>query len=451
MSTPQPPSKTQMRRLAWASLIGTTIEFYDFLIYGTAAALVFNKTFFPALGTASATLLSFATLGVAFVARPLGAILFGHYGDRIGRKKTLVSTLLLMGLSTVAVGLLPTTGQIGILAPILLVILRVCQGLAVGGEWAGATLLTAENAPEGKRGAYALFPQLGPSLGFVLASTTFLSTRLMMSSESFAAWGWRIPFLLSIVLIAVGMYMRMNISETATFRHNIDNHKPSGNPFLEAVTRQPREILLGAGAVSMCFAFYYIGVTYLTSYGTKNLGLSQTFVLAVGIAIGATLAVATIVGARLSDRVGRRRMMALGNLYSIVFALLMFPILSIGTTWAYIVGACLSQVGVGLAYGPVGAMLPELFATRYRYTGAGLSYNLAGVLGGAVTPLLAVQLQDSFGGLAIGVYLAGVAAVSLLCTLAGAETKQRRFDTSTEQATTAAAAPSTTDSTIPTH
>ncbi|KAF0845195.1 MFS transporter [Nocardia caishijiensis] len=432
MSTPQPPSKTQMRRLAWASLIGTTIEFYDFLISGTAAALVFNKTFFPALGTASATMLSFATLGVAFVARPLGAILFGHYGDRVGRKKTLVSTLLLMGLSTVAVGLLPTTGQIGVLAPILLVLLRVCQGLAVGGEWAGATLLTAENAPEDKRGTYALFPQLGPSLGFVLASTTFLSTRLMMSSESFAAWGWRIPFLLSIVLIAVGMYMRLNIGETATFRQAVGTQKSSRNPFLEAVTRQPREILLGTGAVSMCFAFYYIGVTYLTSYGTEKLGLSQTFVLAVGIAIGATLAVSTIVGARLSDRIGRRRMMSLGNLFSIVFALLMFPILSVGTTWAYIIGACLSQVGVGLAYGPVGAMLPELFATRYRYTGAGLSYNLAGVLGGAVTPLLAVQLQDSFGGLAIGLYLAGVAAVSLLCALAGAETSKRRFDSATD-------------------
>ncbi|MER7455110.1 MFS transporter [Nocardia beijingensis] len=418
-----------MRRLAWASLLGTTIEFYDFLVYGTAAALVFNKTFFPALGTAAATTLSFATLGVAFVMRPLGAILFGHFGDRIGRKKTLVSTLLLMGLSTVAVGLLPTTEQIGVAAPILLVLLRVCQGLAVGGEWAGATLLTAENAPEGKRGTYALFPQLGPSLGFVLASATFLATRLTMSADAFAAWGWRVPFLLSIVLIGVGMYMRMNIGETATFRRHTDNSSTGKMPLLEAATRQPREILLGAGAVSMCFAFYYIGVTYLTSYGTGPLKLSSTTVLAVGMAIGTTLAVATIVGARYSDRIGRRRMMALGNLYSIIYALLLFPILSIGTTWSFVIGACLTQIGVGLSYGPVGAMLPELFATRYRYTGAGLAYNLAGVLGGAVTPLLAVQLQDTFGGIAIGVYLAAVAAISLLCTLAGAETNERSFDT----------------------
>ncbi|GAB4586263.1 MFS transporter [Nocardia sp. IFM 10818] len=417
-----------MRRLAWASLLGTTIEFYDFLIYGTAAALVFNEAFFPALGTAAATTLSFATLGVAFVARPLGAIVFGHFGDRIGRKHTLIATLLLMGLSTVAVGLLPTTDRIGVAAPILLVVLRVCQGLAVGGEWAGATLLTAENAPEGKRGAYALYPQLGPSLGFVLASATFLVSRLTMSAESFAAWGWRIPFLLSIVLIGVGLYLRTSIQETDAFHRDAGNTGSSKLPLLESITRQPREIALGAGAVTMCFAFYYIGVTYLTSYGTTRLGLSPAAVLAVGLATGGTLAVSTIVGAYHSDRIGRRRMMAIGNLCSIVFALLLFPILDIGTTWSFVLGACLSQIGVGLAYGPVGAMLPELFATRYRYTGAGMAYNLAGVLGGAVTPLLAVQLREHFGSISIGVYLAGVATVSLLCALACGETSGRRLD-----------------------
>ncbi|MFF2084019.1 MFS transporter [Nocardia sp. NPDC058176] len=441
MSVSQPHQSPPMRRLAWASMLGTTIEFYDFLIYGTAAALVFNKTFFPALGTAAATTLSFATLGVAFVMRPLGAILFGHFGDRIGRKKTLVSTLLLMGLSTVAVGLLPTTGQIGILAPILLVALRICQGLAVGGEWAGATLLTAENAPPEKRGTYALYPQLGPSLGFVLASATFLTTRLTMSAESFATWGWRIPFLLSIVLIGVGLYMRMNIEETATFRRETRAAKPRRTPLFEAVTRQPREIALGAGAVSMCFAFYYIGVTYLTSYGTEQLGLSTPTVLAVGIGTGSTLAVTTVIGALYSDRVGRRRMMAIGTVYSIVFALLLFPILSIGSTWSFVLGACLSQVGVGLAYGPVGAQLPELFATRYRYTGAGLSYNLAGVLGGAVTPLLAVQLEATVGGGAVGVYLAGVAAVSLLCVLATRETHRQSIDSAGADSPTAVTQP----------
>lgn len=434
MSVSQPPTTPPMRRLAWASLLGTTIEFYDFLIYGTAAALVFNKTFFPALGTAAATTLSFATLGVAFVARPLGAILFGHFGDRIGRKKTLVSTLLLMGLSTMAVGLLPTTGQIGIAAPILLVLLRICQGLAVGGEWAGATLLTAENAPDHKRGAYALYPQLGPALGFVLASSTFLIVRLSMSGEAFAAWGWRIPFLVSVVLIGIGFYMRLKIEETATFRNDAGGARTGKTPLFDVLTRQWREIALGAGAVSMCFAFYHVGVTYLASYGTEQLGLSTTAVLTVGIATGATLAVATIVGARLSDRVGRRRMMAIGTLYSIVFALLLFPILDTGSTWAFVAGACLSQIGVGLAYGPVGAMLPELFATHYRYTGAGLSYNLAGVLGGAVTPLLAVRLEVAVGSVAIGVYLAGLATISLLCVLAFDETNRRRLDGSSEGA-----------------
>src|SRR4051812_20369355 len=234
-----------MRRIAIASMTGTVIEFYDFFIYGTAAALVFNKVFFPELGAAAGTALALATFGVAFVARPFGSVLFGHFGDRLGRKRTLVTTLLLMGGSTLAIGLLPTTGAIGIAAPILLVLLRILQGLAVGGEWAGATLLTAENSPAKTRGMYALFPQLGPSLAFALASATFLTTALTMSSEAFLAWGWRVPFIASVVLVAVGLYVRLAITETAAFMAR-DKTPGTRMPVAEVLSTHPRRVLLGA-------------------------------------------------------------------------------------------------------------------------------------------------------------------------------------------------------------
>ena len=413
-----------MRTVAWASLIGTTIEFYDFLIYGTAAALVFNKVFFPALGAAAGTALAFATLGVAFVARPFGSVLFGHFGDRIGRKKTLVATLLLMGLATVAVGLLPTTAVLGPAAPVLLVLLRICQGLAVGGEWAGATLLTAENAPAGKRGSYALFPQLGPALGFVLASATFLITSLFMSGAAFVAWGWRVPFVCSVVLIGVGLFVRTRLRETAVYTTSAGAPRSLRPPIIESFTRQPKQILLGAGTATMCFAFYYFAVTYLSSYGTAQLKLSRQAVLIVGIIAGVALAAATIISARASDRLGRRRVGLYGNTLAIVSGLVLFPILSIGTIWAFAIAACLAMVCVGSTYGPIGALLPEVFATRYRYTGAGIAYNLAGVIGGAVTPLLATQLVSSAGGYYVGVYLSAVGLLSLLCQLALGESKQ---------------------------
>jgi metabolite-proton symporter len=421
--TGAPPSRNGMGRVAFASLTGTTIEFYDFFIYGTAAALVFNKVFFPALGATAGTALAFATFGVAFVARPIGSILFGHFGDRIGRKKTLVSTLLVMGLATFAVGVLPGTATIGAAAPALLVVFRICQGLAVGGEWAGATLLTAENAPPRQRGRYALFPQLGPSLAFVLASLTFLLTTVSMSDATFLAWGWRIPFLTSILLVGVGLYVRLRIEETPVFRRLAVAEKPAGVPVVEAIRRQPRDVALGAGTLITLFAFFYVGVTYLTSYGTQQLGLSRPTVLGAGIVAGSVFAVTTIISAIYSDRFGRRRTIVVSNVVAVVIGLVLFPIMDIGTAWSFGVGVSLALGVVGLTYGPVGAMLPEIFPTRYRYTGAGMAYNLAGVLGGAVTPLLAASLTASFGSYAIGGYLSGVGVVSLLCILALRETK----------------------------
>ncbi|MHC1561100.1 MFS transporter [Actinomycetospora sp. C-140] len=416
MSGSPPP----MRRIAIASMTGTVIEFYDFFIYGTAAALVFNKVFFPSLGAAAGTALALATFGVAFVARPFGSVLFGHFGDRLGRKRTLVTTLLLMGLSTLAIGLLPTTGAIGVAAPIILVLLRVLQGLAVGGEWAGATLLTAENSPAKARGKFALFPQLGPSLAFALASATFLLTALTMSNEAFLAWGWRVPFIASVVLVAVGLYVRLAITETAAFSsHRKANAVDTRMPVAEVLRTQTKEVLLGAGSTMAVFAFFYIGVTYLTTYGTQQLELPRTTVLAMGIIGGLVFAGTTIAGAILSDRVGRRRMIIIGNSLAVVGGLVAFPILDIGTGWSFGLGLAVVLGVVGFAYGPQGAQLPELFPTRYRYTGAGMAYNLAGVLGGGVVPLIATALVATFASsFAIGLLLAGLSVVSLLCTLA---------------------------------
>jgi MFS family permease len=407
-----------MRRIAIASMTGTVIEFYDFFIYGTAAALVFNKVFFPQLGAAAGTALALATFGVAFVARPFGSVLFGHFGDKLGRKRTLVTTLLLMGFATLAIGLLPTTGTIGVAAPILLVVLRILQGLAVGGEWAGATLLTAENSPGKTRGKYALFPQLGPSVAFALASATFLTTALTMSDEAFLAWGWRVPFIASVLLVGVGLYVRLAITETAAFMSR-DKTESTRMPVMEVLATQPRRVALGAGSTMAVFAFFYIGVTYLTSYGTQNLGLPRTTVLAMGIIGGLVFAATTIAGAILSDRVGRRKMIVIGNAAGIVAGIIAFPILDIATPWAFGLGLAVVLGVVGIAYGPQGAYLPELFATHYRYTGAGMAYNFAGVLGGGVVPLIATALVAGLGSsLAIGLLLAGLSVISLLCTLA---------------------------------
>jgi metabolite-proton symporter len=420
---------TSVRKVAVASGIGTTIEFYDFFIYGTAAALVFPKVFFPALGSTAGTVASFATFAVAFVARPVGAMLFGHYGDRIGRKKTLVSTLILMGVSTFLIGLLPGAATIGVAAPILLVLLRFGQGFAVGGEWAGATLLTAEYAPPGKRGLYAMFPQLGPAVAFILSSATFLVTGAVFgdTNSTFLDYGWRIPFLFSAVLVGIGLYMRLAIEETPVFRAVQEADRadvaPRTLPLMDAWRYQTKEILLSAGALATLFAFFYMGTAFLTSYGTATLGFSRPFVLTVGIVSAVVFGLTIIVSALYSDRIGRRRVIMISCALAVVWALALFPLLDTGSPVAFAIGVMVTLAIFGVAYGPCGALLPEMFQTRYRYTGAGLGYNLAGVLGGAVPPLIAAPLASAYGSAAIGVMLAGLAVVSLVCTKALVETK----------------------------
>jgi metabolite-proton symporter len=421
------PAPVPLRRVAAASCAGTTIEFYDFFIYGTAAALVFPKVFFPALGSTAGTVASFATFAVAFFARPVGAIVFGHYGDRIGRKKTLISTLLLMGIATVLIGLLPGAETIGVAAPLILVFLRFCQGFAVGGEWAGATLLTAEYAPKEKRGLYGVFPQLGPAIAFALSSGTFLVTGLVMgdTDDAFLTYGWRIPFLLSILLVGVGLWVRLSIEETPAFAEArrraaaeataLDRSKRL--PFLEAVRAQPREVLLSAGALSMLFAFFYMGTAYLTAYGTNPQGaaLDRPVVLGIGIAAAVVFGLATVAAGMLSDRFGRRAVIRTSCVAGIVWALALFPLLDTGSATAFAIGLCGTLVIFAVAYGTAGSYLPELFSARHRYTGAGLGYNLAGVLGGAIPPLVAPGLAAAYGSIAIGVMLSLIGVISLVC------------------------------------
>jgi len=423
----QPP-KNKMHKVAFASFIGTVVEFYDFGIYATAAALVFAHAFFPALGDYAGTVVSFATLGVAFVARPVGAILFGHFGDRLGRKRTLVATMTLMGVATVLIGLLPTAGSIGVVAPIVLVLLRVAQGLAAGGEWAGAALFTSEHAPKARRGFWAMFTNLGGAVANILSLSTFLVAALYMSDETFAAWGWRVPFLISIVLVAVGLYVRLKLEETPVFANEAKRRGASALPFKEAFAKQWKEIFLGAGTLLTAFSFGYIGIAYLINYGTVTLELTRPAVLAAGVFGNFINGLAIISGGILSDRVGRRRVLQTVNLIGIPWALVLFHLLDTKSLAAFWVGMTVTFLIAGHGFGVAGSFLSELFHTRYRYTAAGLAYSFAGILGGAVPPLLAASIIGKYGSTVFGVVLAVYCVVGVLCTLAVKETRHRELD-----------------------
>jgi metabolite-proton symporter len=425
------PAGVPMRRIALAGFAGTTIEFYDFFIYGTAAALVFGKVFFPALGSVAGTVASFATFAVAFIARPLGSLIFGHIGDRIGRKRTLVTTLLLMGISTFAIGLLPGAGTIGALAPVLLVLLRLLQGIGLGGEWAGAALLVAEYAPPGKRGRYGMFPQFGPGIAFGLASATFLLTGLTMSDAVFLAWGWRIPFLLSIVLVLIGLFVRLRIEETPVFRRALEANDRAAAPVAEVFRHESRTILLAGGSLTALFGLFYVGTVYVTSYATAVLGHSRTTVLTIGVVTAAGFAAANALSAVLSDRYGRRSLLMVGNVAAAVWGLVLFPVIDSGSVVMLGTGLVVTLAIVGFCYGPAGAYLPELFPTRYRYSAAGVAYACAGLLGGAVPPLVATPLYAAGGGLAIGAFLGALGVLSVLATVFLSETRARSLEPAT--------------------
>lgn len=406
-----------------AGLMGTAIEFYDFYIYGTAAALVLNTAFFPGMDPVAGRLAAFSTFAVAFVSRPLGSAVFGHWGDRVGRKSMLVVSLLVMGLSTVAIGLLPGYAAIGVAAPVLLVLLRFTQGIGLGGEWGGAALLATEHAPPGRRGRYAMFPQLGPAAGFIVANGLFLILGETLTDEQFGGWGWRLPFVASLLLVVVGLYVRLRISETPVFRAALDQRRIAKVPFAGLMRHQWRRVLLAAGAMTVAYTLFYTATTYCLSYGTATLGIPKTTMLTLTMVGVLFMAAGTVVSALVSDRLGRRRTLLTGTAVAVAWGLVMFPLMETGSV--VLTGVALAgALGLmGLIFGPMGAYLPELFRTEFRYSGASVAYSLGGVLGGAVPPLVATSLQSSgLGVMGVGLYVSAMALLSLLCLLALPET-----------------------------
>ncbi|MFJ9850797.1 MFS transporter [Streptomyces sp. NPDC101150] len=414
-----------LRRVAVASFIGTAIEFYDFYIYGTAAALVLNQAFFPTLDPVNATLASFSTYAVAFAARPLGSVIFGHFGDRVGRKSVLVASLLLMGLSTALVGLLPGYGTLGVWAPLLLIALRFLQGIGLGGEWGGAALLAVEHAPKKRRGLYAAFPQLGPSVGFFAATGVFWLLSAGLDDAAFRSWGWRVPFLLSFLLVGVGLFVRLKISETPVFAKVRDAQEAAKVPAVEVFRRHPRELLLGAGGMVVAYGLFYTATTYCLAYATGTLGISRNTMLALSLVACLFLAAGTWLAATRSDGAGRRKLVLIGCALAAVWPL--FPLLDTEQPVLIALGIGGALFCMGVVYGPMGAYLPELFGATVRYSGASLAYNLGGVLGGAVAPLVATRLQSAFGSSSVGWYVSAMAVVSLVCVLALPETRDREL------------------------
>ncbi|MFJ3444490.1 MFS transporter [Streptomyces sp. NPDC086081] len=403
-----------MPRLAAASLAGTAIEFYDFFVYGTAAALVLGPLFFPTFSPVAGTLAAFATFGVGFVARPLGSVLFGHIGDRRGRRPVLVASLLLTGASTVAVGCVPTYDTIGVAAPLLLLVLRFLQGLGLGGEWGGAVLLTAEHAPAGRRGLWSSFPQVGPAVGFLLANGVVLGLSSALSEAQFAAWGWRVPFWAAGVLALVGLWLRSSLPESPSFLE-LDDH--ARVPLVEVVRHHWRLLLLTGGALAIGYAIFYAVTTWSLAYGTERLGVSRSVMLTCIMGAVVVKGALTPLVALLGDRYGRRPLCLIGCAAA---ALWMFPMVALLATGAPLpmflgfLGAMLSFITM---FAVIAAYLPELYEPRVRCTGAAVGYNLGGVLGGALTPIVATALAEQGGRVPWGVaaYLTVIALCSLAC------------------------------------
>jgi MFS family permease len=409
-------ARTSGRRAAFASFIGSAIEYYDFYIYGMAAALVFPRVFFPNLSPGLAAISSFGTFAVAFVFRPLGSVFFGHFGDRLGRKKTLVATLLIMGLSTIAIGLLPGADTLGAMAPTILILLRALQGFAVGGEWAGAALLTAEYAPPARRGAYSVFPQIGVGTGLVTASLVFfVISTTFGAGEAMLGWAWRIAFLFSIVLVLVALYTRLKVDETPVFKTR--SSATSRSPFRQVLRQQPDRVLLASGAMVSIFTFTFMGGTYLTGYGRSHLGHSYSLVLVANLVGGVCMVACCICSARLSDRFGRRTVILAGLVISVPWTPAILPLLNTGNRALFVFVIGVTFAVMAISYGPMAAFVPELFTTGHRYTGASLAYNLAGVVGGALPPVIAGYLLSQFGSWTIAVLLIVSVAISLASVL----------------------------------
>jgi metabolite-proton symporter len=416
------------RQVLFASLIGTTIEFFDFYIYATAAVLVFPRLFFPATDAASATLESLATFGIAFLARPVGSVLFGHFGDRIGRKTTLVIALSTMGLSTVAIGALPTYHTIGFAAPLLLALCRFGQGLGLGGEWGGAVLLAIENAPPNKRAWYGMFPQLGAPLGFFLSGGVFLLLSHWLTDKQFFAFGWRLPFLSSAVLVFLGLYVRLTISETPVFREALNRGQQVKVPMVAVFRDYTRPLIAGITVSLATFVLFYLMTVFALSWGTNALHYGRGKFLLMQLFDILFFAITIPISAVLAER-GRRRVMIGVSLAIAIFGLFLAPLFVAGTTGALLMMA-IGLALMGITYGPLGTVISELFPTKVRYTGSSLAFSFAGILGASLAPYIATWLAKNYGLQYVGYYLTAAAVLTLLGLLSIRETKDDDLATS---------------------
>ncbi|MBS0425357.1 MAG: MFS transporter [Proteobacteria bacterium] len=403
----------QHRRILVASLVGTAVEFYDFYIYATAAALVFGPLFFPASSEAAQLMLSFLSFGLAFIARPFGAVLFGHFGDRIGRKSTLVVSLLLMGISTLLIAFLPTYAMAGWIAPLLLCILRFGQGLGLGGEWGGAALLAVENAPQGWRARFGMVPQLGAPAGFLAANGLFLLLGMGLSEADFAAWGWRIPFLASAILVGLGLWVRLKINETPEFAQALAKEPPIPVPIGELIRKHALATFAGTFAVVACFAIFYLSTAFALAHGTTVLGYDRETFLSVQLAATLFLVLGIIASGVYSDASSSARVLTWGCVATIGMGIMFGPLLGSGSLWLVWVSLSLALFVMGFVYGPLGAWLPSLFPPRVRYTGASVAFNAGGILGGAVAPIAAQALSEIGGTAIVGLYLTMAGMFSL--------------------------------------
>jgi len=406
--------KRTARRVLLASLVGTSIEFYDFYIFATAASLVFGPLFFAPTSPSSQLIWSYAIAGAAFYLRPVGGALFGHFGDRRGRKATLVASLLLMGTSTALIAILPTYATAGWWAPLLLCLLRLGQGIGLGGEWSGAALLAVENAPPGQHGRFGMVPQLGAPIGFILANGFFLILGALLSPEDFKAWGWRIPFASSVVLIAIGLWVRLNLTETEAFAKAIAKAPPPRVPISVVFRHHLGRTLAGTLAVIVCFVLYYLATTFALGYGTTQLGYPKQSLLEVQLVAILFMAGGILLAGWLSDRTNPRRVLMIGCVLTTIAGFLLAPLMGSGSLAQIFLFFVVALSAMGFVYGPLGAWLPSLFPPQVRYTATSLSFNVGGAIGGALTPVVAAATAAKGGLVPVGAYLIGAAVLSLV-------------------------------------
>ena len=417
-----------MRKVALTALAGTSIEWYDFFLYGAAAALIFPTAFFGEVPETTALILSLLTFAAGFIARPIGGIIFGHFGDRVGRKKTLIAALMLMGISSTLIGLLPTYAMIGVTAPILLTLLRFAQGLAIGGQWGGAMLLVTESAPSNERGYYGAFAQAGAPIGVILANLALIVTSALVSEEFFNTWGWRIPFLASAVLILISMYIQLNLEDTKAFKalatnsNNSSNEKVKSSPVVEAIRRYPKRIMLAAGAFLSVQVTFYILIAFMLAYGVSSANMERDDMLT-AVLIGCAIMVPLqFMFSSYSDRNGRKGIFMLGAILSGIWAFAIFPLVDTGNFWLIVLALTFGLIFLAMMYGPQAAFFTELFSTEVRYSGATLGYQFGAIIGGAFAPTIAVKLWTDFDIVWVSAYIAFASMLTLISVMLLTET-----------------------------